>query len=132
MELIIYFEDESAIMGLDYKKLGVNVKHYRKECGLTQKQVADIIHITEQHISHIETGRTKASLEVIVDIANALHTDVSTLLEESLPEARDSVLMRKLLDTVSNMEQDEFELLIDISTSIKEYSELKQKRRTGR
>ena len=54
-------------MGLDYKKLGVNVKHYRKECGLTQKQVADIIHITEQHISHIETGRTKASLEVIVD-----------------------------------------------------------------
>ncbi len=119
-------------MGLDYKKLGVNVKHYRKECGLTQKQVADIIHITEQHISHIETGRTKASLEVIVDIANALHTDVNTLLEESLPEARDSVLMRKLLDTVSNMEQDEFELLIDISTSIKEYSELKQKRRTGR
>ena len=79
--IIIYFEVKSIIMGLDYIKLGTNIKNRRKKLGYTQKRLAELIHVSEQHISHIETAHTKPSLEVIVDIANALQTDVNNLLE---------------------------------------------------
>lgn len=119
-------------MGLDYKKLGTNVKNYRKRCGFTQKQLAELIHVSEQHISHIETAHTKASLEVIVDVANALHTDINALLEDSLPAARESVLESRLMSCVSGMENDELELVVNISSAIREYSESKQNRKNGR
>mgnify|MGYP003207104275 FL=1 len=116
-------------MELNYLKLGENIKKYRKRLGYTQKKLAELINVSEQHISHIETMHTKPSLEVIVDIANALQTDVNTLLADSLPAARKDILIEKLLSAVSDLGPDEFELVINVSDSIREYSETKKKNR---
>lgn len=116
-------------MELNYLKLGENIKKYRKRLGYTQKKLAELINVREQHISHIETMHTKPSLEVIVDIANALQTDVNTLLADSLPAARKDILIDKLLSAVSDLGPDEFELVINVSDSIREYSETKKKNR---
>ncbi|MBS7062722.1 MAG: helix-turn-helix transcriptional regulator [Eubacterium sp.] len=45
---------------------------FRKDCGLSQKQLAEKVGISTTHLSHIETGNTKLSLPVFVDIAEAL------------------------------------------------------------
>ena len=119
--IIIYFEVKSIIMGLDYIKLGTNIKNRRKKLGYTQKRLAELIHVSEQHISHIETAHTKPSLEVIVDIANALQTDVNNLLVDSLPAVRDEVLTSRLMDSVSGLQSDELGLVIRVAESIKDY-----------
>lgn len=119
--IIIYFEVKSIIMGLDYIKLGTNIKNRRKKLGYTQKRLAELIHVSEQHISHIETAHTKPSLEVIVDIANTLQTDVNNLLVDSLPAVRDEVLTSRLMDSVSGLQPDELGLVIRVAESIKDY-----------
>ena len=65
-------------MAIDYAQIGRNVKHYRLQKEL--KQIAEKVHVTEQHISHIECGRTKLSLPLLVSLSEALSVDVRLLL----------------------------------------------------
>lgn len=90
---------------LDYTEIGKNIRAQRVRKGLTQKQLAELIHISPQHISHIETGRTAVSLPTLVDIANVLDTDVNALLGNNLTKQRKSVLraeLAKVLDACSS------------------------------
>ena len=50
---------------------GTNVLFYRKKFGITQEELAEKVDISVTHMSHIETGNTKLSLPVFVDIAAA-------------------------------------------------------------
>ena len=68
---------------LDYKEIGNNIRYYRQRAGLKQNQLSDIIDVSPQHISHIESG-VKLSLPVLVKIANALNVDTDCLLGKNL------------------------------------------------
>jgi len=52
----------------------------RKAQELSQEQLAEQVGISTTHMSHIETGNTKLSLPVLVDLAAALHTTTDELL----------------------------------------------------
>lgn len=67
---------------MDYYKIGQKVRKYRKAQGLSQEQLAERIGISVTHMSHIETGNTKLSLPVLVDIAEALDVKTDDLLFE--------------------------------------------------
>ena len=68
---------------MDYYKLGQKVRKYRKAHGLSQEQLAERIGISMTHMSHIETGNTKLSLSVLVEIAETLGVQTDDLLFES-------------------------------------------------
>lgn len=55
-----------------YYEIGQRIRHYRKACGLSQEALAEEVGISVTHMSHIETGNTKLSLPVLVNIAEAL------------------------------------------------------------
>ena len=55
-----------------YKYLGLNISYYRKERGLSQMQLAEMVNISRTHMSRIETADCAVSLDVIFDICNAL------------------------------------------------------------
>lgn len=65
---------------LDYKKIGKKIRMLRWERGLSQEQLAEKVWISTTHMSHIETGSTKLSLPVLVDIAAALNASVDEIL----------------------------------------------------
>ena len=67
---------------MDYYKIGQKVRKYRKAQGLSQEQLAERIGISVTHMSHNETGNTKLSLPVLVDIAEALDVKTDVLLFE--------------------------------------------------
>ena len=71
---------------MDYKELGNRVREARTIYGITQSNLAERVGCSVQHISHIETGHTKASLPLLVKIANTLHVSVDYLLQDSLEE----------------------------------------------
>lgn len=54
---------------MDYYMIGQKIRKFRKGCGLSQEQLAEKVGISTTHLSHIETGNTKLSLPVFVDIA---------------------------------------------------------------
>lgn len=65
---------------MDYRKIGERIRKYRKIRGLSQEMLAEKINISVTHMSHIETGNTKLSLVVFVDIVNALEISADDLL----------------------------------------------------
>lgn len=65
---------------MDYKTLGKNVKKYRLLREMRQEDLAAICDCSGSHIGHIEGGHGKASLEMVVHIANKLDVTVDQLL----------------------------------------------------
>lgn len=65
---------------MDYAAIGQNIRTIRKARNLSQEQLAEKIWISTTHMSHIETGSTKLSLAVLVDIADALQVGTDELL----------------------------------------------------
>ena len=55
-----------------YKFLGLNIAYYRKEKGLSQSQLAELVNISRTHMSRIETADCAVSLDVVFDICDAL------------------------------------------------------------
>ena len=65
---------------LNYGEIGQKIKALRKIKNLSQEQLAEKVWISTTHMSHIETGSTKLSLPVLVDLANALEVGADEIL----------------------------------------------------
>lgn len=73
---------------IDYAAIGARIREIRLSRGLTQEQLASIVQVGTTHISHIETGNTKMSIESFILIANALECSADDLLCRELNTAR--------------------------------------------
>lgn len=65
---------------MNYAEIGQRIRKYRKQQNLSQEQLAEKIGISTTHMSHIETGSTKLSLPVLVDLAVNLKVKTDCLL----------------------------------------------------
>lgn len=61
---------------IDYQEIGNNIKICRIRCNLKQAELAEMVGVTSQHISHVERCQTKPSLTLLVDISTALRVDL--------------------------------------------------------
>lgn len=67
---------------MDNKKLlGKRIKELRKEAGLTQERLAEMINIEPTSLSGIESGRHFPSLPTLEKIANNLKVELKVLFE---------------------------------------------------
>ncbi len=69
-------------------------------------------------MSHIETGNTKLSLPVLVDLASALEVDTDDLLVDSTIDTRQTV-MSELEDTLNGCSVQQAKVLKDIVKAAK-------------
>ena len=65
---------------MDLKLIGLNIKNCRKRKKLTQAQLAEKINLSTNHISHIESGSSKMSLDTLIDVCNALEVSPNEIL----------------------------------------------------
>lgn len=71
-------------MELDYVGIGKRIATRRKQSGLKQNVFAEIIGISNNYLSSIERGKEKPTLDVLVNICNALHVTPDYLLMGNL------------------------------------------------
>ena len=102
-------------------EIGRNIRYYRQLRGIRQKEMAEHIHVSDQHISHIENGHTKLSLLTLVAIANALSIDCNTLLGCTLYSAKDSILHQKLNALVAKMDTTKLGLVVGFCDMLSNY-----------
>jgi transcriptional regulator with XRE-family HTH domain len=77
---------------MDYYAIGQRIRKIRKAYGLSQEELAEKIGISVTHMSHIETGNTKLSLPVFVDLAAALEIRTDDLLYDETTAERSSAV----------------------------------------
>ena len=66
--------------------MGERIQIAREECSMTQRDLANAIGCTPQHISAIERGAKTPTLETFVAIASALRVPADVLLQDILPD----------------------------------------------
>jgi transcriptional regulator with XRE-family HTH domain len=70
--------DEKAL----FKTLGKRIAELRKEHGLTQAQLAEILGLSQQQVAHIEVARRRVPVSLLPALAKALAIPVEELLGE--------------------------------------------------
>ena len=61
-------------------EIGKNIRKLREEKKLTQEELAEKMHITRQSVSNYETSRSRPDVEMLKMLAEALDTDIETIL----------------------------------------------------
>ena len=104
---------------MDYYQIGQRIRKYRKALGLSQDALAERIGISTTHMSHIETGNTKLSLQVFADIAAALDVRADELLYDA-PASGKAIGAQQIADVLSRCTPAQTQVLADILTAAKQ------------
>ncbi len=67
---------------LDKIEIGKRIAFYRRERNITQKDLADYLHISYQAVSKWELGKSLPTIEMLYEISNLLNVTVDMLLNE--------------------------------------------------
>lgn len=83
---------------MDIVKSGKFICEERKKCGLTQKELADKIGVTDKAISRWETGRGFPDVSLLKPLSDALNVSVTELIEgerikENCLETSDKIII---------------------------------------
>lgn len=95
-------------MTVDYEEIGKNIKLYRIRRELKQAQLAERVGVSSQHISHIECGRTKLGMSLLIQISEVLSVDLYTLLGsnvQSRPDISFNIELANLLKDATTEQQ---------------------------
>lgn len=66
---------------VDFTLVGANIRRTRELQNMKQKELAEDVGTTAAHLSDIERGIKKASVEMLLKISNVLDTPVDNLLK---------------------------------------------------
>ena len=103
---------------MDYYKIGQQIRKIRKAHGFSQEELAERINISTTHMSHIETGNTKLSLPVFVDIATALDVRTDDLLDSN-QSATASMAFEEISSVLEHCNAKQAKVIADIVKAAK-------------
>lgn len=64
----------------DQRKLGQRINQYRKDAKLSQEKLAELVGVSQQHLSNIINGHVGIGMNALLKIAVALNADLNYLL----------------------------------------------------
>ena len=98
---------------MNYYEIGQRIRKYRKAYRMSQSQLSEAVGISVTHLSHIETGNTKLSLPVLVDIARVLEGRTDDLLFD---KPSDKALTQQEWDDIVKVSTaEEARIIVDIA-----------------
>lgn len=104
---------------MDYYAIGQRIRKFRKAQNLSQEALAEQVNISTTHMSHIETGNTKLSLQVFADLAAALHVNADDLLFDAPPSVK-PVCVREIAALLDQATPEQTQILTDIVRAAKQ------------
>lgn len=85
---------------MDTKKIGEFLRVLRKEKGLTQEQLAEILLVSGRSISRWETGTNMPDLSILIQMAEFYHVEVKEILDG---ERKSEIMNKELKETLSKV-----------------------------
>lgn len=103
---------------MDYNELGRRIREERLKRKMSQGDLSFEIDYSIPHISHVENGSTKMSVDFLVKTANALHVSTDVLLRDSLNES-DQTYQMEVMESLKDCSKDEMKILSRMITDMK-------------
>ena len=103
---------------MDYCKLGSRIKEMRKKRNMSQQTLSYEIDYSIPHISHVENGTTKLSVDFLVKTANALHVTTDQLMCDSL-ENSDAVFQGEIMESLKDCSNSELKIINRLIKDVK-------------
>ena len=105
----------------DYSEIGRRIAHRRKQLGLTQAQVSELVGTSTPYISNIERSISIPSTEVIMRIARALDTTPDEFLSGSVKaDSSDAEEWRVVAEMLRSMNRKQLSLARSFLTWLKQ------------
>ena len=104
---------------MDYKMLGKRLKEIRKMRDMSKQDLSYEIEYSIPHISHVENGSTKASLDFVVKAANALGTTTDHLLCDSLEDSG-SIYLGEISEELEQLDGTQLKIIRRMIRDMKE------------
>lgn len=98
-----------------YVEIGKRIATRRKALGITQFKLAEILDISNNHLSSIETGAAKPSLDLFIKICEVLeitpnHLILGCMFSKNVPE--------NIIDTIRNLNDTNTQLMFELANSL--------------
>lgn len=106
-------------MVINYVAIGKRITLARKRRKLSQSQLAEMAHISNSYISYLESGERNMSLEIFVEIANALNVSTDELLIDNIPN-RIRTTSHEMLTLLSDCNEFEGRVLLAVMRGAKD------------
>lgn len=106
-------------MELNYALIGTRIKRIRKSQKLTQERLSEIAGISPQHMSQIESAKTKLSLPTLINICNALNVSADKILCDVLTADTTKQINADIANTFKDCIADEIYLMLAVADSVK-------------
>lgn len=106
---------------LDFKIIGLRIQKRRTEMKMTQAELADRIDTNQKHLSRIEGGYHRCTLDLIVAIAKTLDVSVDYLIADYEDSSNPSTV-QVIIDEIKGMTPKQLEMLQENIKTIKKFN----------
>lgn len=113
-------------MELNYALIGERIKKIRKSQKITQDKLSEMAGISPQHLSQIESAKTKLSLPALVNICNALKVTTDTVLCDVLTADTPEQINSDIAEVFKDCTADEIYLMLSVAQSLKRSLKMKK------
>jgi transcriptional regulator with XRE-family HTH domain len=101
---------------INFKSIGQRVKNARREKGFTQESFSELLGISTEHLSRIETGAYRPSLQLIEKICSALELTEEELMFGNQTDIKTITELTNKIACLSPEKQKAVSLIIDLIT----------------
>ena len=102
---------------VNYIKIGKQISKIRKQRKLTQAALAEIVDLSVQYISFLETGKKGVSLESLIKISEALEVSIDRLVCNNFEQ---NCVENEFHNLFSNCTLIEKNIIIDMAYDLKD------------
>jgi len=106
---------------LDFKIIGQRIQKHRTEKNMTQAELAELVDTNQKHLSRIEGGYHRCTLDLMVAIAKALDVSIDYLIANFEDSSNPSTL-QVIIDDIKGMTPKQLEMLQENIKTIKKFN----------
>ena len=111
----VHENQEQDGVGMDFKRGGEAIRRIRKECRITQEELAEKVGLTSNTVSRIERGLLVPALPTLIALCNALNTGADSVLAAYIT-ADTPIRWSQLAEKLNGLDaekQDKIETILD-------------------
>lgn len=105
------------LLETDKKVIGEKFKQYRKQMGLTQFQLAELVDLNEKQISRIEAGLNYPTYTTFSKLIEVLEINISEFTQDSKEEFDASQV--ELIKLIKKSDEREIKIFSDVIKTLK-------------